>query len=250
MSLSNIQNFTYNIFKKLGDDIVKDKEFTELAKCPECDKNVLSPDFEAFTVLSCRHIFHKDSLSIASRMNSQLQLNSPIIQEEEQGLGMNEKETNEATNSPFSKKSKKYIAECSPKDSNILKKLIRELSSNTTRISDIKKREELHRESAYENEEKCLAHFRQTNKEYEALKKLYDEVKDQLLKEVTRYTLQKKADRARKVYDLFFRISDDKSQRALYIHQIKTITATSIAKLSKDEVKYIATKVMEAYQAP
>lgn len=98
--------------------------------------------------------------------------------------------------------------------------------------------------------EKCLAHFRQTNKEYEALKKLYDEVKDQLLKEVTRYTLQKKADRARKVYDLFFRISDDKSQRALYIHQIKTITATSIAKLSKDEVKYIATKVMEAYQAP
>lgn len=98
-------------------------------------------------------------------MNSQLQLNSPIIQEEEQGLGVNEKEveiqldnnsnkkqTNEATNSPFSKKSKKYIAECRPKDSNILKKLIRELSSNTTRISDIKKREELYRESAYENE--------------------------------------------------------------------------------------------------
>ncbi|CAB4484170.1 unnamed protein product [Rhizophagus irregularis] len=110
MSLSNIQNFTYNIFKKLGDDIVKDKEFTELAKCPECDKNVLSPDFEAFTVLSCRHIFHKeyikktflltrqnycpvaDCITFLNRMNSQLQLNSPIIQEEEQGLGMNEKE--------------------------------------------------------------------------------------------------------------------------------------------------------------
>ncbi|PKC53635.1 hypothetical protein RhiirA1_543130 [Rhizophagus irregularis] len=213
MSLSNIQNFTYNIFKKLGDDIVKDKEFTELAKCPECDKNVLSPDFEAFTVLSCRHIFHKDSLSIASRMNSQLQLNSPIIQEEEQGLGMNEKEAEEMNETAHHGLISSYYS------------FGKEL-------------------------EKCLAHFRQTNKEYEALKKLYDEVKDQLLKEVTRYTLQKKADRARKVYDLFFRISDDKSQRALYIHQIKTITATSIAKLSKDEVKYIATKVMEAYQAP
>ncbi|PKB94991.1 hypothetical protein RhiirA5_507444 [Rhizophagus irregularis] len=212
MSLSNIQNFTYNIFKKLGDDIVKDKEFTELAKCPECDKNVLSPDFEAFTVLSCRHIFHKDSLSIASRMNSQLQLNSPIIQEEEQGLGMNEKEAEEMNETAHHGLISSYYS------------FGKEL-------------------------EKCLAHFRQTNKEYEALKKLYDEVKDQLLKEVTRYTLQKKADRARKVYDLFFRISDDKSQRALYIHQIKTITATSIAKLSKDEVKYIATKVMEAYQA-
>ncbi|CAB4380555.1 unnamed protein product [Rhizophagus irregularis] len=184
MSLSNIRNLAYNILKKLGDDAVKDKEFTELAKCPECDKDVLSPEFEAFTVLSCGHIFHRECIektflltqqsycpvadcttflkplltersfsvssqssspSIVSRMSSQLQLNSPIIQEEERVLGANEEEvevhpddnsnkkrTNEATNSSPSKKSKKHIAECHPEDSNILKKLIRELSSDTT----------------------------------------------------------------------------------------------------------------------
>jgi len=53
--------------------------------------------------------------------------------------------------------------------------------------------------------------------EHEALKKLYDEVKDQLLKEVIKNVLQKKSDRAKKVYDLFFYITDDKIQRMVLI---------------------------------
>lgn len=60
--------------------------------------------------------------------------------------------------------------------------------------------------------EKHLAHYRKTNEEHEAKKKLYDAVKDQLPKEVTKSAVRKKANRAGKVYDLFFRISDDKTQ--------------------------------------
>ena len=50
---------------------------------------------------------------------------------------------NEVTNFSTSKKFKKYVQE---KDSNILKKLIQKLSSDTTRISEIKEKRDLHRE--------------------------------------------------------------------------------------------------------
>jgi hypothetical protein len=54
MSLSNIKNPSYSILKSLGDNIIKDTEFTELEKCLQCDKDILSLNFEAFTVLSLR----------------------------------------------------------------------------------------------------------------------------------------------------------------------------------------------------
>lgn len=91
--------------------------------------------------------------------------------------------------------------------------------------------------------EKRLADYRKAHEEYVALKKLYDEVKDQLPKEVTRVALRKKSDRARRVYDLFFRISDDKIQRMVLIQRIKTFSATSISKLSDDDIRYVASQV-------
>ncbi|PKY30419.1 hypothetical protein RhiirB3_474811, partial [Rhizophagus irregularis] len=130
------------------------------------------------------------------------------------------KRANEDTDSSASKKSKKHVQ---PEDSNILKKLIRELSSDTTRLSEIKEKRALYREAVREVEsdrtffdlylkitnteersekarnevifayyyfgeelEKRLAHYRKTNEEHEAKKKLYDAVKDQLPKEVTK----------------------------------------------------------------
>ncbi|CAB4418438.1 unnamed protein product [Rhizophagus irregularis] len=122
MSLSNIRNLAYNILKKLGDDIVKDAEFTELEKCPQCDKDILTPSFEAFIILACGHVFHRECIervflltrqnkcpvadctatvkpavserrfsvassqssttSLSRRMSNQLQINPPTIQEE------------------------------------------------------------------------------------------------------------------------------------------------------------------------
>ncbi|PKC72545.1 hypothetical protein RhiirA1_531103 [Rhizophagus irregularis] len=164
------------------------------------------------------------------------------------------KRANEDTDSSASKKSKKHVQ---PEDSNILKKLIRELSSDTTRLSEIKEKRALYREAVREVEsdrtffdlylkitnteersekarnevifayyyfgeelEKRLAHYRKTNEEHEAKKKLYDAVKDQLPKEVTKSAVRKKANRAG-----------------------KSISATSISKLSDDDIKYVASQV-------
>ena len=154
------------------------------------------------------------------------------------------------------------------------------MSSDITRISKIKEKKGLHRESVREVEdsqiffdlylkisnaeeqneharhevlrcyyflgeelEKRLEHYKQTMEEHEAQKKVNDEVRDQLPKEVTKNALRKKTERARKVYDLFFRISDDKNQRVVFIQRIKTFTANSISSLSSVNIKYVASQV-------
>lgn len=61
----------------------------------------------------------------------------------------NKKRANEATDSSSSKKSKKHVL---PEESNVLKKLIQELSSDTTPLSKIKEKKGLYRESAREVE--------------------------------------------------------------------------------------------------
>src|SRR6266496_2568102 len=58
-SLPNLQNLAYSILKNLGDEIVNGKEFTELGKCSQCNKEILSLNFEVFTVLSCGHTYHR-----------------------------------------------------------------------------------------------------------------------------------------------------------------------------------------------
>ncbi|RGB38020.1 hypothetical protein C1646_756167 [Rhizophagus diaphanus] len=40
----------------------QDADFAELEKCLQCDKDILSPSFEAFTVLSCGHLFHRECI--------------------------------------------------------------------------------------------------------------------------------------------------------------------------------------------
>ena len=154
------------------------------------------------------------------------------------------------------------------------------MSSDTTRISKIKEKKSLHKESVRKVEdfwiffdlylkifnaeernenahyemlrcyyflgeelEKHLEHYKQTMEEHEAQKKVNNEVRDQLPKEVTKNVLWKKMKRARKVYDLFFRISDDKNQQVVFIQRIKMFTVNSISSLSSDNIKYVAFQV-------
>ncbi|GES91403.1 hypothetical protein GLOIN_2v244665 [Rhizophagus clarus] len=129
--------------------------------------------------------------------------------EETSSNSKSKKRANEATDSSASKKSKKRDLD---EDSNILKRLIRELSSDTTRISitnaeerNEKARHELIIAYYYYGEEleKRLVHYREKHEEHEADKKINNEVRDQLPKE--KNAIRKKTERARKVYDLFFR---------------------------------------------
>src|SRR5947208_10610164 len=118
--LPNLRNLAYSILKNLGDEIVNGREFTELGKCSQCDKEILSLNFEAITILSCGHVYHRGCIeknylltqknkclfpnctatvesiiserrfsvsshsstsSIARRMSNQLQINSSETQE-------------------------------------------------------------------------------------------------------------------------------------------------------------------------
>ncbi|CAG8675552.1 654_t:CDS:1, partial [Ambispora gerdemannii] len=88
--------------------------------------------------------------------------------------------------------------------------------------------------------EKRLTDYKQSMEEHEAQKKVNDEVRDQLPNEVSKNALRKKTERARKIYDLFFRIGGDKVQRMTYIQRIKTFTAPSISNLSSENIKYVA----------
>lgn len=335
MSLSNIRNLAYNILKKLGDDIVKDVGFTELEKCPQCDKDILTPSFEAFTVLVCGHAYHRECIervflltrqnncpltnctvtvkpvaserrfsvassqssttSLVRRMSNQLQLNSPAtIQEEEpeapedevevlavipapekhpDGTGKRSNETADSDSSSPNKKSKKFVR---PEDSNVLKKLIRELSIGTPKVSEVKERESLYKMSQQEgdpstllslyckianaeasneasNQEvvRCYFHFgdalsrrldfyKNTQELHEAQRSVNDEVREQLPKEVNKNSLWKKTEMARKIYDLFRRIGSNKIQR------VRTFTASSIAKLSWDRIDYVVSQVKKS----
>ena len=304
----SLKSLALSILKYLPEDILREEpDFSSIKSndtiqdcevCQECDKPILSEDPPRSLVINvCGDMIHRTCAGKPDKRGVLLcpcgvsdDRDPSLPSEEEMDVDGEEesarsdsnsggkKRANEDTDSSASKKSKKHIQ---PEDSNILKKLIRELSSDTTHLSEIKEKKGLHREAVREvksdrtlfdlylkisnaeersekarNEvifayyyfgeelEKRLAHYRKTNnEEHEAKKKLYDAVKDQLPKEVTRSAVRKKSDRAGKVYDLFFRISDDKTQRLLFIQRIKSISATSISKLSDDDIKYVASQV-------
>ncbi|RIA80043.1 hypothetical protein C1645_745516 [Glomus cerebriforme] len=151
------------------------------------------------------------------------------------------KNNSTSVNNP-SKRVKKLVKN---EDSRILKRLVREMSTVVSRTSDLKEREALERASKLgsgknvffdlyfqicnaenleedarfeviinylffgEGLEKRLVQYNHLE-EHEARKKINNEVKDQLPKEVSKAAVRKKIERARKIYDLFFRITDDK----------------------------------------
>ncbi|CAG8719444.1 6046_t:CDS:2, partial [Funneliformis mosseae] len=230
--------------------------------CQECDKPILTENPPRSLVLNvCSDIVHRtcagkpdkrgvlecscgmaddkdpslssEEMDMDEKNNEDGKVESTLPEETDLASNSKSKKwANEDTDSSASKKSKKRDLN---EDSNILKRLIWELSSDTTQISVIKEKKGLQRESIQEDRstqiffdlyfkitnaeernekaryeliiayyhygeelEKRLVHYRKGYKEHEALKKLYDEVKDQLSKEVTKNAIRKKLNRARK----------------------------------------------------
>ena len=58
-TLTNYKNLAYNILKNLDDELLRDKEISELGPCSECTMEGLSQPLKAITILSCEHIFHR-----------------------------------------------------------------------------------------------------------------------------------------------------------------------------------------------
>ncbi|CAG8690731.1 11006_t:CDS:1 [Funneliformis mosseae] len=286
-----LKSLALSILKYLSKDILREEsDFSSIKSndtiqdcemCQECDKPILTENPPRSLVLNvCGDIIHQTcagkpdkrgvlecSCGIADDKDLSLSSEEMDIDEKNNEDGEVESTLPEKTDSASNSKSKKQANEnmdssASKKfkkrdldeNSNILKRLIRELSSDTTQISVIKEKKGLQRESMQEDRstqiffdlyfkitnaeernekarheliiayyhygeelEKRLVHYREGYKEHEALKKLYDEVKDQLPKEVTKNAIRKKSNRARKVYDLFFCITNDKIQRMVFI---------------------------------
>ncbi|KAF0514681.1 hypothetical protein F8M41_017531 [Gigaspora margarita] len=76
-------------------------------------------------------------------------------------------------------------------------------------------------------------HYKKNNPKRTALALVNKEVRSQLPNSVSDDLLQKKKERAQKIYELFTEIGVDKIQR------VKSITASSISKLSQDEIDAI-----------
>lgn len=58
-SLVNHRKLAYNILKNLEDDILGEKEISELDKCSKCNNEILASPLKEFTVLSCGHLFYR-----------------------------------------------------------------------------------------------------------------------------------------------------------------------------------------------
>ena len=139
---------------------------------------------------------------------------------------------------------------------NVLNCLIRELSTDSIRTYELyliiinaeerKENSHLILESYYflgEELEKRLNHYKRFKGELNAQLMVSNEVRDQLPKEIKDETIRKKTEIARKIYNFFVRLSNDKAQRIAYVQRIKTFTANSISNLSSDEIKFIVSHV-------
>ncbi|RIA79156.1 hypothetical protein C1645_841397 [Glomus cerebriforme] len=189
----SLKSLALSILKYLSDDILRKKpDFSSIKSndsiqdyeaCQECDKHILSEDPPRSLVLNVLSDDRDPSLHSEGEMDVDGEEESAWPEESDSASNSGRKKwANEDTDSSASKKSKKHVQ---LEDSNILKKLIWKLSFDTTRLLEIKEKRGLHREAYVKLRlEKRLAHYRKTNEEHEAKKKLYSAVKDQLPKEV------------------------------------------------------------------
>ncbi|CAG8764859.1 29240_t:CDS:2, partial [Racocetra persica] len=115
------------------------------------------------------------------------------------------------------------------KDRNLsmLKKLIKKLKSSIQLLRAEERIESVNQEIII-----CYFAFGKKLKE-RSQRKLYEEVEKQLLSNLSKNTIEKKIERARKIYDLFSSIGEDKIQR------VSSYSALRISKLSWDEINAI-----------
>jgi len=313
MSLSNLRSFAYNILKKLGDDVVKDRQFVEIGSCRECGNEILGLVYEPLTILACGHIYHRRCIeknflltqsnicptsdcsksvepvvterrfsqssqsstsSIVRRMSNQLQINSPVFQDEvvedaEETQNKNRPNTSsKRSNEAIDPRNDDAIASKPPVKkvkikgvSSIVKKLIEELSSETSQDSEVMEegtggffdlyntiinmegQEEVAKRDvikSYYNFGKALEdrydHYKKNNPKRTAQALVNKEVRKQLPDSVSDDLLRKKKEWALKIYDLFSEIGEHMIQR------IKSFSVASISKLSQNDIDHILIK--------
>ncbi|GBC54361.2 hypothetical protein GLOIN_2v1875900 [Rhizophagus irregularis DAOM 181602=DAOM 197198] len=184
--------------KSLEDATVRDMEVPELGPCSVCNNEILMLPIKAFTVLSCGHVYHR--LFIEKKL---LHTSTGVcpFPDCRQNVEKIDDDSPEVANRRDSQSS----------TSSVVGRMEKQLQINTSEV--IPEEEEPDQEMDVDEETTKPNASKRHTRTMKASKKLYDEVKDQLPKEVTKIAVRKKSDRTRKIYDLFFHISDDKIQK-------------------------------------
>ena len=73
-----------------------------------------------------------------------------------------------------------------------------------------------------------------------------EEVREQIGEKISNDTLRKRTEKARKIYALFNSIFNDRGKEM--IKQVKTFSASSISKLSWEDIEYVITKIIHSNQ--
>jgi hypothetical protein len=254
-----------HILKHLPEDILSEEPdfssiksieaITDYGPCQECEIPILTEDPPRSLVLNvCGDVIHR---TCANKVDNRGALpcscgvvddNDPFLPLEEVSNNSNEsrKRTSvEDTSSRKKARTKKRSKGASP----MLKKLIEELKTLPSSAEDnsesqpeiiqaegrtVTNNQEIIRAyfSFGKELENRLTFYKITYSERRAQRKLNDEVGEQLPNDLSQNAIEKRVERARKIYDLFSGIGIDKIQRVSY-------SALRISKLDWDEIDTI-----------
>ncbi|CAG8557742.1 12829_t:CDS:2 [Cetraspora pellucida] len=234
--VNNIKNLAYNILKTFKDSIIKEfvskKTFTYNSKYV----SIFGCSEEVEIIITGHRRGSKSKNLLDVDDNEDSKGNHPtdqnIIPLEKESCKRPNKDTSE--NKLSSKKVKN-------KDENVsmLKKLIEKLkSSSSSTSSTTSQAESITSPSNFFDLysailKKRLTEYMKDNKECRSQRKLYKEVKKQLPSNLSKNAIEKRIERARKIYDLFSNIDEDK------IQWVRSYSALRISKLSWDEIDAI-----------
>ncbi|CAG8771721.1 26804_t:CDS:2 [Gigaspora margarita] len=300
MSLTNLQNFALNILKETEHSTVQNINITELPPCSECDKKILSFNYEPFTILACGHMYHRYCIEkkilltnsnvcpisgcnksvepavsvqkeyessqssgtsdLANLLGGNLELDSPMIT----SPALGQKEPPPRDNDPILFESetqkKRLISELTTDVSEISKVNItyNENATNFLQLNDNITHVESKTESTNQELIRCYYSFGDALSKrlnyYKNLKHgdlasqalVNEEVREQIGEKISNDTLRKRTEKARKIYALFNSIFKDRGKEMIV--RIKTFSASSISKLSWEEIEYVIARIIRSNQ--
>ncbi|CAG8557555.1 10024_t:CDS:2 [Cetraspora pellucida] len=180
--------------------------------------------------------------------------NNPILIESK----TQKKHVSDASNKSSSKKARKQVKK---EDSPTLKKLISELTTDASEISKLNDNithVESKNESTNQELIQCYYSFGDSLSMrinyYKNLKHgdltsqalVNEEVREQIGEKISNDTLRKRTEKAWKIYALFNSIFKDRGKEMIVC--IKTFSASSISKLSWEEIEYVIARVIRSNQ--
>ncbi|CAI2182235.1 5107_t:CDS:2 [Funneliformis geosporum] len=243
LSLTNHRNFDYNILKYLKDEMVKDKEISDLELCSECTNDILTLPLKTFTVLSCEHLFHR--LCIEKKLmiirpdvcqfsdcGKKVDIIYPVFTFARRGSHLFQSSGTSALSNWISEKTRSSSASSTNASIDFLK-----LYKDILDAEDASKKMAQDLIFRYFHFGKALKDqynfFRKFNPKRTSQGLVNNEVRKQIPISVSESLLRKTKKRVQKIYDMFSELRIDK------IKWIKTFTVSTLTYISQKDIDYV-----------